>query len=739
MSDLKSGKILSGVRAPDFIGRNGELEAILRHAERAADSAGGLLLSSVPSAGASELLKQIYDWLFSEQAEIAPFYFTLEKSDRTAKNAAVRFLTEFLRQTIAFRRRDANILDYNGDVNEIAQIAAPGDGYWIDRTLEIFQNESKFTDERAFVRQILSMTARAATGGVKVFAMFDDLHESENFAGETDFFEELQAVFERSDAPFVFAGRRRFLFAAARGGSCEILPLEPLSFSDAGLLAENLAANSGVEISEQARDLIAAQTAGNPRFIKFLMQAAAERKKNLNSFSAVEKIYADEVFGGRIGKFYDAAFKEIAANVETQKNVASLLFDALTLEKEKTPIESWQNRAGLSEPDFYRLMRRLNTSEIVRVSSNQVEAMAENEILSDYVAARFRLEIAGEKRALVVAESLSGYLKRAPKTMARFYRRSSAINLRELLSAFDRQEVPLALIDYSRFRAEYKGAPTEELLKTLAKDTEKIRLPQVFYAAHTASFYQPIEQSIERERSAVALGFDENRYTDEDEIVWIAAEIDSKLEASKELTEFWCDRLEIVALMCNFLKYRIWLVAPEGFSPEAIEVLRRRNGFGASRRQVELLINHLQITDVLGEKLKPNEYEMIVPMGEDTEMIAAQTVEEIARRHHFPAKAINQIKTALVEACINAAEHSDSPDRKIYQKFAVEKDKIVITIANRGLRLTDKKQSVPKPENGRRGWGLKLMETLMDEVKFEETDDGTSISMTKYLAPAVNS
>jgi serine/threonine-protein kinase RsbW len=124
---------------------------------------------------------------------------------------------------------------------------------------------------------------------------------------------------------------------------------------------------------------------------------------------------------------------------------------------------------------------------------------------------------------------------------------------------------------------------------------------------------------------------------------------------------------------------------------------------------------------------------MVVPMGEDTEMIAAQTVEEIARRHHFAPKAINQIKTALVEACINATEHSLSPDRKIYQKFTVEKDKIIITISNRGLRLIDKKATEIKPDEGRRGWGLKLMKTLMDEVKFEETDDGTRISLTKYL------
>jgi serine/threonine-protein kinase RsbW len=120
-------------------------------------------------------------------------------------------------------------------------------------------------------------------------------------------------------------------------------------------------------------------------------------------------------------------------------------------------------------------------------------------------------------------------------------------------------------------------------------------------------------------------------------------------------------------------------------------------------------------------------------MGDDTELIAAQTVEEIAKRHNFPQKAINQIKTALVEACINAVEHSLSPDRKIYQKFAVESDRIDITVSNRGLRLADAKVTHAAPTGGRRGWGLTLMKGLMDEVTVERVDDGTRIRMTKFL------
>ena len=126
-------------------------------------------------------------------------------------------------------------------------------------------------------------------------------------------------------------------------------------------------------------------------------------------------------------------------------------------------------------------------------------------------------------------------------------------------------------------------------------------------------------------------------------------------------------------------------------------------------------------------------------MDEESELIAAYALEEIARRHNITPKTINQIKTALIEASINASEHSLSPDRKIRQKFRVEEDRIVVTISNRGLRLADR--NVPADDDSagasvRRGWGLKLIEKLMDEVVVHQTDDGTSISMTKYLHAA---
>jgi serine/threonine-protein kinase RsbW len=195
--------------------------------------------------------------------------------------------------------------------------------------------------------------------------------------------------------------------------------------------------------------------------------------------------------------------------------------------------------------------------------------------------------------------------------------------------------------------------------------------------------------------------------------------------------------LEKIARDAKFRRFKLWLVSREGFSIEAEEILKKHDAYTSSRRQVDLLAARL--TTATQDATPLDEYQMVIPMGTDTELIAAHTVEQIARRIRFAPEAINQIKLALVEACINATEHSLSPDRRIYQRFRIEADRLTVTVASRGVLPTE----VPGQNGGgngngktRRGWGLKLIRTLMDEVEFERVDDGTQLRMTKYLRAA---
>src|SRR4051794_5020067 len=132
MPQAPSSRILARAEPADLIGRVAHLKRLmsLARGERAAN---GLVVLAAPSAGASELLRQAFDRLFAAQAEIVPFYFEIKPTDRTAQGVALRFLCEFLIQTVAFRRREPSIIAASPAVAEIAELAEPVDGLWIDR------------------------------------------------------------------------------------------------------------------------------------------------------------------------------------------------------------------------------------------------------------------------------------------------------------------------------------------------------------------------------------------------------------------------------------------------------------------------------------------------------------------------------------------------------------------------------------------------------------------------------
>ncbi len=700
-----------------YFGRADELGDILNTGTE------GVFVGSAPGDGASELVRQAYDRMFFSAGKTIPFYFPFKEKSESRIKTARRFLYQLIVQTIAFRHGDPNIIHTLPTLDEIVKMTSLDDDAWIEPLIKLYSDDE---DEEVFVNSCFSSPFRAVATGVRLIVFIDDIHFSPATA------ELLAEHFYGSGIKYIFAGRRRYdmhLKDAKR------IILRPFEGKEGAEFVRSLSKRTGVEITDSTADLIVGQMNGNLRNIESIFSAARVNSVDLKTYKDSGSVYIDEMFNGSIRKYYDSMLDRCLGSDASRSETIEFLWDLYEHPSESETVEDWRRRTSIGKKEFEKLISRLHKNEFLDLNFGRIYPIENNAILKDQIGMLYRLEVEGEREAIVFTDVITHQLKRAPKLMSAIYRRSAAIGLKNILSTFDSQTIPTALLDFGRFRSEYQGMSDIEITERLQTETQILKLPQIVYSTFTEDIYSQIAKISLKERSAAGIGFYGGTFDEESEIVWIAAEVDSKLEASKELTEFWCDRLEMAALMGNYVSYRLWLVSSGGFSPEALEVLENRNSFGSNRKQVELLTEWLNITPK-NSSADISEYEITIPMTDESELISANALEEIAKRHKFEPKTINQIKTALIEACINAAEHGLSPDGKIYQKITIDNGRIEITVSNRGLRLRDAALVKERPSDERRGWGLKLMETLMDEVKIEDVDDGTRISMVKYTTEA---
>ena len=747
-------QILGRVKRDEFIGRTAELERLIDHASHAGQRQGssaarGLLVLSAPLAGVSELLRQTFDHLFTRHEQVAPIYFSLPQGETTAVSAAIEFLNTFLLQYIAYRRDEPSLCSASLTLNELVKLAPAADLEWFEALVEAYNLQRFGEDDRELVRFCLNAPGRALPRDARPFVMFDAMQLANYADSSVPFAIEMARALQGGGNPFVLAGlRREALDALGRTGAAadalEVMRLDQLREADARSFVSSAARRLQVTINDETRDLLVQQLEGSPFLTSAILQAARDRHFSLDSYLACERLYVDELMGGRLNRYFAAVLEQVAPEPQLRAAVVRLLCEAAPEGKRTASFESWRKRLKLDGVELEKLLELLHIQELINWDGETIDIESSSGVWRDYLKSRFRLDALREPRALVVADIMADALKRAPKTIAYHYRQAASLPLRGLLDKFNSQLVQRCLFDYAGFAANYKGAPRDEILSGLETDTDLLRLPQIIHAASGVSFSPALRQYGE-ENSVIAHAFAGGVYTNQNEIAWLVAKVESKLEAYVTLVASWLDLLESVARQSGLIRTQIWLIANEGFSEAATDLLRERNAYGSSRQQFEILTSRLsQTVDVQSGSDSQNEFVLILPMGGDNEMLAASAIEQVARRLNFTAEAINQIKTAVVEACINASEHSLSPDRKIYQRFEVENDRLVITISSRGIlpaniagQIQGNEESATPAESGkdddRRGWGLKLIQTLMDEVEFERVDEGTSLRMTKYL------
>ncbi len=132
-----------------------------------------------------------------------------------------------------------------------------------------------------------------------------------------------------------------------------------------------------------------------------------------------------------------------------------------------------------------------------------------------------------------------------------------------------------------------------------------------------------------------------------------------------------------------------------------------------------------------------NIQELHIPNTFGSEKAVMKRVTSVAKEIGFSDNRIEDLKTAVSEACLNAIEHGNEMNAStkvgIYLSVDKTKPRLKVSIEDKGegIKKKIKEPNIDDKIEGKentRGWGLFLIKNLIDDIKFEPKTDGGNVT-----------
>jgi anti-sigma regulatory factor (Ser/Thr protein kinase) len=230
----------------------------------------------------------------------------------------------------------------------------------------------------------------------------------------------------------------------------------------------------------------------------------------------------------------------------------------------------------------------------------------------------------------------------------------------------------------------------------------------------------------------LARGFERGVYSDDAETAWLAGSV-AGVVGLNEVQRFH-RRCEAIKRQEGFKRAQFWLVAEEKFNQAAMSFAESQGLFTSSLEQLRMLAQEiLPPEDAIPEpedRKEPDNYQITIPMSADSELVAVRAFEQIAEGMDFSEKAKGQVRMALMEACINIKEAFGSDTGKIHLGFKTAENHLSVRLRPEGV--------VGAETDLVKAWGMKMLKTLMDDVKLHRTAQGFELVMVKRSIAAAS-